>query len=185
MVKLDRIYTGGGDEGETSLGDGTRVAKTSPMIAALGSVDEANAAIGLVRLHVAAEIDAILERVQNDLFDVGADLCVPTTASRNGLRMTDAQVAWVEHEIDRVNEALPPLDSFVLPGGSVASAHLHMARAIARRAERDCVAVRDPAVSTPALRYLNRLSDFLFVLARHTNDDGRADVSWKPGAHRE
>ncbi|MBV9813996.1 MAG: cob(I)yrinic acid a,c-diamide adenosyltransferase [Acetobacteraceae bacterium] len=185
MVRLDRIYTGGGDAGETSLGDGTRIAKTAPLIGALGSVDEANAAIGLVRLHIQAAVDEVLAHVQNDLFDVGADLCVPATSGRERLRVTQTQVTWLERQIDRFNKALTPLASFVLPGGSIAAAHLHMARAIVRRAERDTVAAREAGVSGEVLRYLNRLSDLLFVLARHANEDGRGDVLWQPGAHRE
>jgi cob(I)alamin adenosyltransferase len=184
MVRLDRIYTGGGDAGETSLGDGTRIAKTAPLVAAMGSVDEANAAIGVARLSASADTDEMLARTQNDLFDVGADLCVPSNAARERLRVTASQVTWLENQIDRLNESLPALTSFVLPGGSITSTHLHLARTIVRRAERDAVAAREAPVNPMVLRYLNRLSDFLFVLARHANENGRSDVLWKPGAHR-
>ena len=187
MVKLDRIYTGGGDGGETSLGDGERVAKHSPRMEACGSVDEANAALGLARLHVSGAADAMLARIQNDLFDLGADLCVPAGGRRaaGALRVSQSQTARLEAEIDDMNAALEPLKSFVLPGGSAAAAHLHLARTVARRAERSVAAlaaVED--ISAPALVYLNRLSDHLFVLARRCNDDGRADVLWRPGATR-
>ena len=190
MVRLTRIYTRGGDQGETSLGDGARVPKTAALVCAFGSVDEANATLGLVRLHAAGVEDALLAHIQNDLFDVGADLCVPITSTRTALRMTDAQVAWLEAAIDRLNAGLAPLNSFVLPGGSAAAAYLHMARTVVRRAERDAIAAMAPAAAGPAavnpvvIRYLNRLSDFLFVLARHMNDRGGSDVLWQPGAHR-
>lgn len=187
MVKLDRIYTGGGDAGETSLGDGARVAKHAPRIEACGAVDEANAAIGLARLHLSGAADTMLARIQNDLFDLGADLCVPADGRRaaGALRIVAGQTARLEAEIDEMNAALAPLTSFVLPGGTAAAAHLHLARATVRRAERRTAAlaaVED--VSAPALVYLNRLSDHLFVLARRCNDEGRADVLWRPGATR-
>ncbi len=194
MVTLNRIYTRGGDSGETSLGSGDRVAKHDIRVAAYGTVDEANAAIGLARLHTHtdADADAMLARIQNDLFDLGADLCTPEDDARaarkdeGALRVSDAQVARLEREIDALNETLAPLESFVLPGGSPAAAHLHMARTIARRAERLMteLAARE-AVSLPALKYINRLSDHLFVLARALNDSGRSDVLWKPGQNRD
>ncbi len=194
MVTLNRIYTRGGDSGETSLGSGDRVAKHDIRVAAYGTVDEANAAIGLARLHTHtdADADSMLARIQNDLFDLGADLCTPEDDARaarkdeGALRVSDAQVARLEREIDALNETLAPLESFVLPGGSPAAAHLHMARTIARRAERLMteLAARE-AVSLPALKYINRLSDHLFVLARALNDSGRSDVLWKPGQNRD
>ncbi len=188
MVRLTRIYTRGGDRGKTSLGDGTRVDKSALRVAAYGTVDEANAAIGIARLHTEHEPDAMLGRIQNDLFDLGADLSRPLgTGEAEGscLRILDAQVERLEQEIDRLNAALAPLSSFVLPGGSPASAHLHLARTIVRRAERlaAALAAREP-VNPAALRYLNRLSDHLFVLARYLNDRGSADVLWVPGANR-
>ena len=181
MVRIDRIVTRGGDKGETSLGDGERVRKDSPRIHAIGAVDEANAAIGLLRLHASPEADAMLARIQNDLFDVGADLCVPGAAD-DRLRLTDTPVIRLEAEIEAMNATVPALKSFVLPGGSPGAAHAHLARAITRRAERDVVAMHDanPAV----LRYLTRLSDHLFVLARVLNDRGARDVLWVPGANR-
>ncbi|MBM3952746.1 MAG: cob(I)yrinic acid a,c-diamide adenosyltransferase [Rhodospirillales bacterium] len=187
MVTLDRIYTRGGDQGETSLGDGERVAKDSPRIEAIGAVNEANAAIGLARLHTAGEPDVLLARIQNDLFDLGADLATPEDGRKgaNALRVTDAQVERLEREIDRMNAALQPLKSFILPGGSPASAHIHFASTVVRRAERLMVALkRDEPVGGAALRYINRLSDHLFVLARHLNDRGASDVLWTPGANR-
>lgn len=187
MVRLTRIYTRGGDRGETSLGDGARVPKHSLRVEAFGTVDEANAAIGLARLHTAGEPDERLRRIQNDLFDLGADLCRPgdDAAEAGVLRIQESQIARLESEIDAMNEALAPLDSFVLPGGRPAAAHLHHARTVVRRAERLAVelATREP-VSPVAIRYLNRLSDHLFVLGRHLNDDGTADVLWVPGANR-
>lgn len=187
MVRLTRIYTRGGDKGETSLGDGVRVPKHDPRVAATGTVDEANAAIGLARLHTRGDIDAALSRIQNDLFDVGADLCTPEGGSRGAgaLRVTQAQVTWLETEIDRINESLAPLNSFVLPGGTAAAAHLHAARTVARRAERLVTALAvDEPVGAPVVAYLNRLSDLLFVLARACNDGGAGDVLWVPGANR-
>ena len=187
-MKLDKIYTRTGDEGQTSLGDGTRLPKNHPRVAAYGSIDEANSAIGVANLHVSdPEAIQVLKRIQNDLFDVGADLCRPekSGATPPPLRITDAQVAWLENQIDRFNASLAPLESFVLPGGSPASAYLHLARAITRRAERDVVQLSsDEAVNPAVLRYINRLSDFLFVLARFLNDKGKGDVVWRPGLHR-
>jgi len=187
MVQLTRIYTRGGDKGETSLGNGARVAKHDPRVAAYGTVDEANACVGLARLQCEGEVDAMLGRIQNDLFDVGADLATPEVENPEHppLRIVAAQVARLETEIDRINAGLDPLKSFVLPGGTSASAYLHLARTVTRRAERDTTALaeREP-VNPEAVRYLNRLSDLLFVLARHVNDDGRGDVLWTPGANR-
>ena len=188
MVRLTRIYTRGGDKGLTSLGDGKRVAKHDPRVTALGSVDEANAAIGLARLHAAGDADAMLARIQNDLFDLGADLCRPLSRAKEkhpALRMTQAQVERLEREIDSMNARLKPLDSFVLPGGRPAAAYLHRARTVVRRAERDMTLLAKRAKVNPAaIRYANRLSDHLFVLARHLNDDGAVDVLWLPGANR-
>ncbi len=188
MVVLNKIYTKTGDAGDTGLGTGERRPKDDMRIAAYGTVDETNAVIGLCRLHAPGELDEMLGRIQNDLFDLGADLATPETGEPLGytpLRITDAQVERVEHEIDRLNAYLNPLDSFVLPGGSAAAAHLHLARTTARRAERLMVTVKrsgDP-LSDPAMRYINRLSDFLFVAARFANDKGKRDVKWVPGAH--
>ena len=187
MVKLDRIYTRGGDGGETSLGDGRRVPKHAARVAAYGTADEANAIVGLARLHAAGEDDAMLARVQNDLFDLGADLCTPHDGRRaaGALRVTAGQVQRLEDEIDAMNAGLAPLASFILPGGSPASAHLHHARAVIRRAERlmtELAAAEE--VNPEAVKYANRLSDHLFVMARRLNDDGAADVLWKPGGTR-
>jgi cob(I)alamin adenosyltransferase len=187
MVRLTRIYTRGGDRGETSLGDGSRVPKHAPRVAAFGTVDEANAAIGLARLHADADIDAMLCRIQNDLFDLGADLCTPEGGRRGAgaLRIAATQVDRLEREIDIMNASLRPLDSFILPGGSATAAHLHLARTVVRRAERlvSELAQREP-VNPEALKYLNRLSDHLFVLGRRANDNGGRDVLWQPGANR-
>ncbi len=187
MVRLTRIYTRGGDAGETSLGDGARVKKHDLRVEAFGTVDEANAAIGLARLSAAGEIDAMLARIQNDLFDLGADLCTPEDGRRaaGALRIQASQVARLEQEIDALNAALKPLDSFVLPGGTPAAAHLHLARTVTRRAERLVVALAArEAVNAEAVKYLNRLSDHFFVLSRHLNDKGAGDVLWTPGANR-
>lgn len=190
MVRLTRIYTRGGDAGETSLGDGRRVAKHDQRVAAYGTVDEANATIGLARLHLgggaaAADADRILARVQNDLFDLGADLCRPEAeepADPPPLRVTAGQVARLEGEIDRLNADLAPLASFVLPGGTAGAAYLHLARTVVRRAERDMTALaRSERVNPEAVRYVNRLSDLLFVLARVLNNGGAQDVLWEPG----
>jgi cob(I)alamin adenosyltransferase len=187
MVKLDKIYTRGGDTGETSLGNGERVAKSAPRVAAYGDVDEANAILGIVRLHLTGADDAVIARIQNDLFDIGADLCVPIVAAaeKPALRVTQAQVDWLEGQIDRMNEDLAPLESFVLPGGTPAAAFLHQARTVVRRAERMVVALlAEDAVNRLVLIYLNRLSDLLFVMSRHVNDSGAHDVLWIPAAHR-
>ncbi len=187
MVRLTRIYTRGGDAGETSLGDGARVRKDHLRVEAFGTVDEANAAVGLARLSTAGEIDAMLARIQNDLFDLGADLCTPEDGRRaaDALRIQASQVARLEQEIDALNAALKPLDSFVLPGGTPAAAHLHLARTVTRRAERLVVALAArEAVNAEAVKYLNRLSDHFFVLSRHLNDKGAGDVLWTPGANR-
>ncbi len=187
MVKLTRIYTRGGDKGRTSLGDGTRVAKHDLRVEAYGAVDEANAALGLARLHCQGECDAMLARIQNDLFDLGADLCRPETkasAAGETLRMIESQVQRLEREIDEMNAALQPLESFVLPGGSAAAAHLHLARTIARRAERVMTSLAErSAVNPVAIKYINRLSDHLFVMARYLNGRGKADILWLPGAN--
>jgi cob(I)alamin adenosyltransferase len=183
MVRIDRVITKGGDKGETSLGDGSRVSKADARIEAMGAVDEANATIGVLRLHTRTRPseDAMLARVQNDLFDVGADLCVPGTGG-DRLRVTDAAAARLEAEVASMNEALPALTSFILPGGSDGAAFAHMARVATRRAERAVVAVGNgnPVVQ----RYLNRLSDHLFVLARVLNENAATDVLWVPGANR-
>jgi cob(I)alamin adenosyltransferase len=187
MVRLTRIYTRGGDAGETSLGDGSRVPKHRLRVAAYGTVDEANAAIGIARLHADTAADEMLGRIQNDLFDLGADLCTPEDGRRaaGALRITAPQVERLEREIDAMNAGLRPLDSFILPGGTAAAAHLHLARTITRRAERlvSELAAGEP-VNPEALKYLNRLSDHLFVLGRRVNDDGARDVLWRPGANR-
>ncbi|MBW6398596.1 cob(I)yrinic acid a,c-diamide adenosyltransferase [Roseomonas sp. HJA6] len=184
MVKLDVITTRGGDGGETSLGDGTRLRKDALRIEAFGTVDEANAALGLVRLHAEGEADAMLARIQNELFDVGADLCVPGEAGAR-LRVADTQSARLEAEIAAMNAALPPLRSFVLPAGCPGAAHAHLARTVVRRAERLVVALAGAEEVNPAvIRYLNRLSDHLFVLSRHLNAAAGGDVLWVPGATR-
>lgn len=187
MVRLTRIYTKGGDKGETSLGDGARVPKNDARVAAFGTVDEANACVGLARLHTAGDADAMLMRIQNDLFDLGADLCTPEAPDPEypPLRVVEAQVERLEREIDAMNEKLAPLNSFILPGGSAAAAALHLARTVARRAEREIVALAArESVNPAAIRYINRLSDHLFVLSRHLNDDGAKDVLWVPGKNR-
>jgi cob(I)alamin adenosyltransferase len=190
MVKLDRIYTRGGDEGETSLGDGARVAKNALRVAAYGEVDEANAVIGIVRLYVEGRENAVLGRVQNDLFDVGADLCVPIEEAPKyvALRVTQGQVDWLEGEIDRMNGEMAALSSFVLPGGTPGAAFLHQARTVVRRAERTLVgllAAPDEKVNRLVLVYLNRLSDLLFVMSRYVNGKGAGDVLWVPAANRD
>ncbi len=185
MVRIDVVVTRGGDAGETSLGDGARLRKDTARIAAIGAVDEANAAIGVLRLAAreAPDVDAVLARIQNDLFDVGADLSVPGDGGGR-LRLTDVPVARLEVEVAAMNAALPRLTSFVLPGGSAGAAHAHLARTIVRRAERDVVRLAAEEAVTPALlRYLNRLSDHLFVLARVLNGNGSDDVLWTPGAN--
>ncbi|MCO5133110.1 MAG: cob(I)yrinic acid a,c-diamide adenosyltransferase [Phyllobacteriaceae bacterium] len=192
MVVLNKIYTKTGDDGTTALGSGERRKKHDLRVAAYGTVDETNACIGLARLHLAdnGELDEVLMRIQNDLFDLGADLATPETGEKleyEPLRITEGQVAAIEKQIDRFNKDLQSLRSFILPGGSPAAAHLHLARTVARRAERMIVelsAQPQELVSGAAIRYMNRLSDFLFVAARVMNDGGRADVLWVPGANR-
>ena len=193
MVQLTKIYTRGGDQGETSLGDGSRVAKHDARVEAYGTVDEANAVIGLVRVEIVSAgedeqaLDAVLGRIQNDLFDLGADLCTPENGRRaeGALRIVTSQVEWLEAEIDKINDRLTPLSSFILPGGSPVAANLHLARTVACRAER-CVTklARSEAVNTEAVKYLNRLSDLLFVMSRATNNNGANDILWIPGANR-
>ena len=184
MVKLTRIYTRGGDKGLTSLGSGKRVPKHDPRVDAYGQVDEANAAIGLARLHTKGSADAMLARIQNDLFDLGADLCRPE-AKEGDLRIVESQVTRLEREIDKMNAALQPLQSFVLPGGTPAAAYLHLARTIARRAERAMTALGERSPVNPeAVKYINRLSDHLFVLSRFLNGKGKRDILWQPGANR-
>jgi cob(I)alamin adenosyltransferase len=185
MVRIDTVVTRGGDGGKTSLGDGKRLSKDAPRIEAIGAVDEANAVIGLLRLETrgTAEADAMLARVQNDLFDLGADLCVTGEGER--LRLTEAPVGRLEAEVAAMNTALPPLSSFVLPGGTAGAAHAHVARTAVRRAERCVVRLASVEPVNPVLlRYLNRLSDHLFVLARTLNGHGTGDVLWVPGANR-
>lgn len=192
MVTLNRIYTRTGDKGLTRLSTGQPVSKASLRVEAYGGVDETNAFIGVARQHTKGdvELDALLERIQNDLFDLGADLATPEQNEKPAwepLRIVDSQVERLEREIDGMNARLSPLTSFVLPAGSPASAALHVARTVCRRAERKVVelmGVEDEIVSDAALKYLNRLSDLLFVASRRANDDGSADVLWKPGATR-
>jgi len=188
MVKLTKIYTRGGDGGETSLTGGERVSKDNARIEAYGTVDEANSVIGMARLTTSGPADQMLARIQNELFDLGADLSTPGedfTPGEMTLRITDAQVTRLEEEIDRMNENMQPLTSFILPGGSPASAHLHLARTVIRRAERHAIkAAREVAINPAAIKYLNRLSDHLFVLSRHLNKEGASDVLWVPGATR-
>jgi cob(I)alamin adenosyltransferase len=190
MVVLNRIYTRTGDDGTTSLGSGERRKKYDLRVEAYGTLDEVNAVIGLVRLHTAgnAALDPALARIQNDLFDVEADLCLSEKGPGGArLTVTDAQVSWIETEIDRINAELSPLHSFILPGGSTASAYLHLARTVCRRAERIMVALRDKPgelVTDASLKYVNRLSDFLFVAGRYANGKGTSDVLWVPGQNR-
>ena len=193
MVVLNRIYTRSGDDGTTALGTGERRKKYDLRIEAYGTLDEVNAVIGIVRLHMVDDpvLDAVLSRIQNDLFDVEADLCMPSEGGKGPggarLAVTDAQVTWLEGEIDRFNAELAPLKSFILPGGSSGAAYLHLARTVCRRAERIMVALTDKpgeSVTAAALKYVNRLSDFLFVAARRMNDKGAADVLWVPGQNR-
>ena len=190
MVVLNRIYTRTGDDGTTALGSGDRRKKYDLRVDAYGTLDEVNAVIGLARLHTAADpaLDAALGRIQNDLFDVEADLCLSEKGPGGArLTVTEAQVKWLEGEIDRFNEGLAPLKSFILPGGSAASAWLHLARTVCRRAERIMVALMDQpdeTVSGPSLQYVNRLSDYLFVAGRYANDKGASDVLWVPGENR-
>jgi cob(I)alamin adenosyltransferase len=189
MVVLNRIYTRTGDDGTTSLGSGARRKKYDLRVDAYGTLDELNAVIGLARLDAGdAAFDAALGRIQNDLFDVEADLCLAEKGPGGArLTVTDAQVTWLEGEIDKLNAELAPLKSFILPGGSAASAWLHLARTVCRRAERIMVALMDrpsEEVSGPSLKYVNRLSDYLFVAGRHANDKGATDVLWVPGQNR-
>lgn len=183
MVVLNRIYTRTGDGGETSLGDGTRVPKPALRVECYGTVDEANATLGLARLHAQGDLADEIGRIQNDLFDLGADLCRP--GIEGGLRVGEAQVERLEQAMDAMTARLEPLRSFVLPGGTAAAAHLHLARTVVRRAERLAVRLAgEEPVNPAALRYLNRLSDWLFVASRMANDEGRGDVLWVPGANR-
>lgn len=187
MVRLTKIYTRGGDQGQTSLTGGRRCSKADLRVEAYGTVDEANATIGLARLHTKGKKDVMLARIQQDLFDLGADLSTPydDKKSSDALRIVSAQVTRLEQEIDGMNASLTPLSSFVLPGGTPASAILHLARTVTRRAERLVVALAKKEKINPiALAYLNRLSDHLFVMARYVNDKGRKDVLWKPGVNR-
>ena len=187
MVTLNKIYTKTGDSGQTGLGDGSRVSKAGLRVAAMGAVDECNCAIGIARLDAEGDADRMLARIQNDLFDLGADICVPEDGRKaeGRLRIVEAQVERLEREIDAMNEALAPLTSFVLPGGTALAAHLHLARAIARRAETAMVALAEhEAINPAALHYANRLSDHLFVMARTANDGGMGDVLWVPGGSR-
>lgn len=191
MVKLNKIYTRTGDKGTTGLGTGERRSKADLRIEAFGTVDEANSCIGMARIHTGAshpEIDATLARIQNEMFDLGADLCVPDDGKPleyEPLRIIASQVKQLEADIDRLNKALQPLKSFILPGGSPAAAALHLARTTARRAERLMVALAEKEkVGPESLKYINRLSDFLFVAARAVNDNGNADVLWVPGKSR-
>ena len=188
MVKLNKIYTRTGDNGETSLVNGHRVSKHSVRPSAFGSVDELNSILGVCRLHTGAmqdqKFDAMLSRIQNDLFDLGADLATPETETRNDgdLRITESQVERLEQEIDDMNAELEPLQSFVLPGGAPAAAYIHLARAQARRAEREMTELAtQEVVGEPAMRFINRLSDHLFVMARYINNIENSDVLWKPG----
>jgi cob(I)alamin adenosyltransferase len=190
VVVLNKIYTRTGDAGDTALGNGARVSKDTARVEAYGTVDETNATVGLARLHSRGEIDAALERIQNDLFDLGADLCRPEMARDSEaeyapLRMTPAQVDRLETEIDAMNAALSPLRSFILPGGSALAAQLHLSRTVSRRAERLTVTLAaTDDVNGAAIKYLNRLSDWFFVAARVANDNGATDVLWVPGANR-
>lgn len=190
MVVLNKIYTRTGDKGETALGDGSRRAKHDARVTAYGTVDETNAVIGLARLHAEGDVDAALARIQNDLFDLGADLCRPemdkdAEAEYPPLRMAQEQVDRLEAEIDVMNKVLTPLRSFILPGGSPLAAHLHMVRTVSRRAERLATELASlEEVNPVAVKYLNRLSDWCFVAARMANEDGKADVLWVPGANR-
>jgi cob(I)alamin adenosyltransferase len=186
MVVLNRIYTRTGDDGSSALGSGERRPKSDLRFEAIGTVDELNAAVGLARFEIVADVDLALSRIQNDLFDLGADLAVPETGrTKDRLRVAASQVAWLEGEIDRLNAELQPLTSFVLPGGTRQAAAFHFCRTVARRAERVMVALhsREP-LNPEALRYVNRLSDYFFVAARHANNRGAGDVLWVPGKNR-
>ena len=186
MVRINKLYTRTGDDGFTGLGDGSRRSKADARVAAMGDIDEANAHIGLARLCASAETDAVLARVQNDLFDLGADLCLPNLDGvERPLRIDPMQVSWLEARIDDATAALSPLTSFILPAGSAASAGLHLARTVTRRAERTLTTLKASEPLNPAvMAYVNRLSDLLFALARIENDSGRSDVIWIPGGER-
>ncbi|PZQ88636.1 MAG: cob(I)yrinic acid a,c-diamide adenosyltransferase [Leifsonia xyli] len=187
MVRINRVYTRSGDDGTTALGDGRRLPKFNLRVVAYGSIDEANAFLGLARAQASASTAQSLLHIQNDLFDLGADLCRPETpeAAKQPLRVVDQQVEWLEQAIDEVTARLEPLHSFILPGGRSAAGLLHVARVVVRRAEREMTELAShEAVNQAALRYVNRLSDLLFVLARMENDAGRDDVPWRPGLHR-
>lgn len=186
MVTLNKIYTRTGDKGDTALGDGSRVAKHSLRVSAYGTVDETNATVGLARLHTNGEMDEALARIQNDLFDLGADLCRPETPDEGEtLRIITSQIDRLETEIDAMNALIEPLHSFVLPGGTPAAAHLHICRTVSRRAERLCVELsQDEQINPLVIKYLNRLSDWFFVASRAANNNGTKDVLWVPGANR-
>jgi len=191
MVVLNKIYTKTGDAGETALGNGSRVAKHSIRVTSYGTVDELNATVGMARLHAVDQMDARLSLIQNDLFDLGADLCRPDM-EKDGeseypvLRVSDAQVERLEYELDEMTKSVEPLRSFILPGGSALAAHLHLCRTVARRAERLSVELATmESVNPAAVKYLNRLSDWCFQAARIANDNGKEDVLWVPGANRE
>jgi cob(I)alamin adenosyltransferase len=190
MVKLDKIYTRTGDKGETRLSTGETVPKWHPRVAAYGTVDELNAALGVAALEATGDMLIALRRIQNDLFDLGADLATPDRGrvfEWTPLRIVEAQVTRLETEIDTMNAVIPPLDSFILPGGSPLSAHLHVARTLCRRAERqmaELAAMPEEPVGAPALAFINRLSDWLFVAGRAANKDGADDIKWVPGANR-
>ena len=190
MVVLNKIYTKTGDSGETALGNGTRVAKHSARVSAYGTVDEVNATVGLARQHASGDVDGALARIQNDLFDLGADFCRPdmekdADAEYAPLRVSDAQVARLESEIDAMTAVLEPLRSFILPGGSALAAQMHLCRTVSRRAERLAVELATiESVNPAAVKYLNRLSDWFFVAGRMANNDGKDDVLWVPGANR-
>lgn len=189
MVRLTRIYTKGGDKGKTSLGDGMRILKSSLRCDAIGNIDETNACLGIVRLYIPESLQDLLQHIQNDLFDIGADLCYPTLPDPTkgpSLQITEPSILFLESTIDALNKDLMPLNSFVLPGGSKASAHLHMARTVARRAERTCVGLLQTEYVNPLiLKYMNRLSDLLFVLSRFLNDKGKQDILWTPGKNQK
>ncbi|MBX3487020.1 MAG: cob(I)yrinic acid a,c-diamide adenosyltransferase [Candidatus Paracaedibacteraceae bacterium] len=184
MVQLTRIYTRGGDKGKTSLGDGTRVLKSNLRMDAIGAVDEANSSIGIASVQADDVLAKILYRIQNDLFDVGADLCLPDL-TQPALRIAETQVLWLENQIDYFNESLSPLTSFILPGGTILAASLHLSRTIVRRSERVIVALsQETQLNLEVVKYMNRLSDLLFVLSRVANNNGQDDVLWVPGANR-
>lgn len=187
MVKLDKIYTRGGDLGHTSLADGTRVLKHSMVIEAIGAVDETNSSIGLCRTEITGILDDMLKRIQHDLFDLGADLCTPTSGNKNegALRIIETQITRLENEIDELNGELAPLNSFVLPGGSKPSSYLHIARTTCRMAERSITALSELQEINPlVVKYINRLSDLLFTMARYANNKSSTDVLWQPGVNR-